>query len=455
MRHHAFAAAMGLVTAAMLAPCSQSQAASADPTGYWYKPDAERESKIQVFKCGAGKSQLCAKIIWLKDPMDSKGKALHDIRNEDPSMRDRPIVGLTIFSGLAPSAPATWTGKIYNPEDGHTYAATLTMVTRTQITLRGCKAWLLCGEKQWLRTSAPPAAVPATAPEGTQQIEASATPNANAPGAAMATAAASPSPAVPAKTEQAAAPATPTVEAAADQTAPAVEANPAPAAAPAPPAETVAASSPSAAPAPGMQAAVDPAPQAVSQPVALVSPAPQGGAQSAQKGYGFLNASMTSETAAKYSGENVSSMFDMTSPLPAQAAATQSAPAQSTAAPAPAVQTAAAPPGSSAAQASAATEAADDSVPLPAQKPKVNVKPQAVAAHASPKPATTATANADQGAPAPEDMAAAEADAGTQSAEADTAQAEQVPLTRRQLRKLRRQQELEAGEREPFLPWLR
>ena len=52
MRHHAFAAAMGLVTAAILAPCSQSQAATADPTGYWYKPDAERESKIQVFKCG-------------------------------------------------------------------------------------------------------------------------------------------------------------------------------------------------------------------------------------------------------------------------------------------------------------------------------------------------------------------------------------------------------------------
>ena len=187
MRHHAFAAAMGLVTAAILAPCSQSQAASADPTGYWYKPDAERESKIQVFKCGAGKSQLCAKIIWLKDPTDSKGKALHDIRNEDPSMRDRPIVGLTIFAGLMPSAPATWTGKIYNPEDGHTYAATLTMMSRTQITLRGCKAWLLCGEKQWLRTSAPPAAVPATAPEGTQQIEASATPAQPAP-AAVATA---------------------------------------------------------------------------------------------------------------------------------------------------------------------------------------------------------------------------------------------------------------------------
>jgi uncharacterized protein (DUF2147 family) len=434
MRHHAFAAAMGLVTAAMLAPCSQSQAASADPTGYWYKPDAERESKIQVFKCGAGKSQLCAKIIWLKNPMDSKGKALHDIRNEDPSMRDRPIVGLTIFSGLAPSAPATWTGKIYNPEDGHTYAATLTMVSRSQITLRGCKAWLLCGEKQWLRTSAPPAAVPATAPEGTEQIEASAKPDQAAP---VATAAAAP--ALPDKAEPAAAPAAPAVEAAAaDQAGHAVEAKAATAVEPTP------------APAPTMQAAVDPVPQATSQPVALMSPAPQGGAQNAQKGYGFLNASMTSETATKYSGEDVSSIFNMTSPIPAQGTA------QSAASSAPAAQTAAV--SAPAAQPSAATQAAaDESVPLPSQKPKVYVKPQAVAAaHSSPKPVTsaTATATADQGAPAPEDMATAEADAGTQSAQADATEVEPVPLTRRQMRKLRRMQEQQQGQ-EPFLPWLR
>ena len=67
-----------------------------------------------------------------------------------------------------------------------------------------------------------------------------------------------------------------------------------------------------------MQAAVEPAPQTMAQPVALVSPAPQAGHTAAQKGYGFLNASMTSDTATKYSGENVSSMFNMTSPIPTQ-----------------------------------------------------------------------------------------------------------------------------------------
>ncbi len=421
MRHHAFAAALGLATAALLAPCSQSQAATADPTGYWYKPDAERESKIQVFKCGAGKSQLCAKIIWLKDPNDSRGRALHDIRNEDPSMRDRPIVGLTIFAGLVPSAPATWTGKIYNPEDGHTYAATLTMVSRSQITLRGCKAWLLCGEKQWLRTSAPPAAVPATAPEGTQQIEASATPNAGAPAASTATATATP--AVPAKAEATPAPAAPTFEAAVDHSVPVAEAHAA-----------------HAVPAPAaVDASAAPAPQVMSQPVSLVSPAP---IQSGEKGYGFLNASMTSETAAKYSGENVSSMFSMTNPLPTEST-TQTVSTQPAAPVAPVK-----------AQSSVATQAAaDQAVPVPSQKPKANAKAQVIASKSATK-ATEGSA-AGQGAPVPDEGATAQAEADTQSAQADATDVEPVPLTRRQLRKLRKQQEIEQGGREPIFPWLR
>ena len=86
MRHQC-AAVIGLLTVALLAPVSPSQAASADPTGYWMKPDAERESKIEVFKCGKKKTNLCAKIAWLKEPNDSKGQPLHDVRNENPAMR--------------------------------------------------------------------------------------------------------------------------------------------------------------------------------------------------------------------------------------------------------------------------------------------------------------------------------------------------------------------------------
>ncbi|MEX1059568.1 MAG: DUF2147 domain-containing protein [Methyloceanibacter sp.] len=404
MRHHAIAAAMGLLTAALLAPGSQSQAASADPTGYWKKPDAERESKIQVFKCGQRKNLLCAKIIWLKDPKDSKGRPLHDIRNQDASMRDRPIVGLTIFAGLAPSAPSTWTGKIYNPEDGNTYTATLTVLSRKEIKLRGCKAWLLCGEKQWLRTTAPEELAPAAPAEGTQQIEASVTPSSppSAPSPAESVAGAEPV-------------AAPSVEAAASE---------APSGASAPQSEMQAMADP--------EASAEPqSTEALPKPVVLVTqeiatPAAPPAEYNVRRGYGFLNVSAGPETAARLSGENVSSMFVMTEPIAADAVAPISGQAA----------------------------AVHSSVPLPEQKPKAKAKPIATAA-AKPVPNTATPAKpAEQGAPAPQDADTAQTDAdGAEASEAATAEAamaESAPLTRRQKRAMRRQQ-----EPDPFLPWLR
>jgi uncharacterized protein (DUF2147 family) len=424
MRHHAFAAAMGIATAALLAPGSQSFAASADPTGYWMKPDAERESKIQVFKCGAGKKLLCAKIAWLKEPNDSKGNPLHDIRNENPSMRGRSIVGLAIFTGLTPSAPSTWTGKIYNPEDGHTYSATLTVLSRKQILLRGCKAWLLCGEKQWLRTSAPPAEVIPEAPAtGTEQIEASA------------------EPAVP--------PSKPEVEPAAIA---AVAPAEAPSAAAVQPAAAIAAAAPAeapnAVPAPHPEVQTVAAPQSMPEPQSVepvvtkasltteevAAPVPPPAEVNSRDGYGFLNVSAGPDSAARVSGENVSSMFAMTEPIPADAAA----------------------PAASKQAVTTAAVQSEEPVPAPAPKPKAKPKPVATAAAADPAPKAASTAKpAGQAAPAPQDAQAAPADADAADAPpAETAEAamtEPVPLTRRQRRLLRKQQE--QGQ-EPFLPWL-
>jgi uncharacterized protein (DUF2147 family) len=178
VKHRTFAAAMGLLTA-LLIPSGPSLAASSDPTGFWTKQEAsDYPAKMEIRKCG--KRQLCAKIIWLQVSTDSKGKALHDVRNEDPSMRDRPILGLPIFNGLSPAGPGAWTGDIYNPEDGHVYSdIKLTLVSHSEIVIRGCKAWFLCGEKIWTRTSAPPAA-PTAEPE-LQEVKAPGTPTPEPP----------------------------------------------------------------------------------------------------------------------------------------------------------------------------------------------------------------------------------------------------------------------------------
>ena len=170
MRHHVTTAAIGFLAAAILVPMTSTEAAAADPSGIWRKTEqGERPGKMEVFRCGSGKRYICAKIVWLQDPLDSKGKPLHDVRNENPSLRGRPILGLPIINGMAPTGANQWKGNIYNPEDGNTYSATLTLVSRNQIHLKGCKAWLLCGERTWVRTSLPQ-------PEPEPQIEAAAEP---------------------------------------------------------------------------------------------------------------------------------------------------------------------------------------------------------------------------------------------------------------------------------------
>ena len=99
----------------------------------------------------------CSEVVWLRNPKDLQGKPLHDVRNEDPSLRDRPIIGLPLFSNMRLTEPNTWVGDVYNPVEGHTYTdVKVTLVSRQQIVLRGCKTWLLCGEKTWTRSHLPP-----------------------------------------------------------------------------------------------------------------------------------------------------------------------------------------------------------------------------------------------------------------------------------------------------------
>ena len=456
MRHQC-AAVVGLLTVALLAPVSPSHAASVDPTGYWKKPDAERESKIEVFKCGKKKTNLCAKIAWLKEPNDSKGQPLHDVRNENPALRGRQILGLPIFTDLVPSAPSTWNGKIYNPEDGRTYTATLTVVSRKQILLKGCKAWLLCGERNWFRTPPPPPEVlaPAVPPaEGEQQIEASVTPDAPAsaaaaaaepvavPSADEAVANASTEPAAPKEMQATVAPQLPAAPAQAEE------------------AEVV----PVVAPEPA--APVTPQMASPTEPPADVN---------AGGGYGFLAASTDPGAKAPQSGEDVSSMMLMAKPIAAETATPAAQPVAKTPLPEPKAQpkppvataaakptvvpaakpltTAAAKPAATVTAKPAATAAAAAKpAAAPAAKPVTNgaAKPAA-------KPETQGEATEQDAAMPPDGEAAATDGMDPNAAEtADASAFEPIPMTRRERRMMRKQQRDHVRvQQDPLLPWLR
>lgn len=159
MQHRYVATTLGLFALGWLGLAGEAFAAS--PVGYWLKEDGA--AKLQISQCG--RNQLCSKIVWLRDPYNDQGEPLHDARNENPSLRNRPIIGLPIFQGLVPQGSHTWKGQIYNPEDGGTYKATLTLVSSNQIVLKGCLAMFLCGQKTWTRTEFNPE------PEEPEEIE--------------------------------------------------------------------------------------------------------------------------------------------------------------------------------------------------------------------------------------------------------------------------------------------
>lgn len=141
-----------VLLAAVLAISSPSKAFAADPSGIWAKDDGS--AKVEIKKCGRG---LCGSVVWLRNPNDSRGKPLHDVRNENPSLRDRPIIGLPLFSNMRPTAPNAWAGNVYNPVEGRIYTdVKLTLVSSRHIVLRGCRTWLMCGEKTWTRSTLPP-----------------------------------------------------------------------------------------------------------------------------------------------------------------------------------------------------------------------------------------------------------------------------------------------------------
>lgn len=95
------------------------------PTGVWLYPNKNFE--VAIVPCG---TQLCGTIAWLKSPADAQGQPRFDTENPDPTLRTRPLLGLTVLQGLRQADDGTWQdGTIYNPEDGSHYSATLSVAS--------------------------------------------------------------------------------------------------------------------------------------------------------------------------------------------------------------------------------------------------------------------------------------------------------------------------------------
>jgi uncharacterized protein (DUF2147 family) len=136
------AAAIGLSLAS-------SAAMAADPAGTWLSEDGG--TKVQIANCGG---KLCGTVVWLNRPTDpSTGKPKTDSLNPDPGKRGRPLLGLQVVHGLTSNGPDTWSGQIYNADDGKTYQAHVMVVSHSAMKVEGCVLAVLCKGRTWTRSN--------------------------------------------------------------------------------------------------------------------------------------------------------------------------------------------------------------------------------------------------------------------------------------------------------------
>ncbi len=126
-------------------------AQAADPFGTWLTGD--EKGKVKIVNCGGA---LCGSLVWLKEPLDPDTKRPRtDKNNVDVGKRERPLIGVPIVLNMRPGgAPATWSGKVYNAEDGQTYSGSFTMTGPNSATLKGCVlGGMICKGQTWKRTN--------------------------------------------------------------------------------------------------------------------------------------------------------------------------------------------------------------------------------------------------------------------------------------------------------------
>ena len=122
---------------------------AASPVGLWYAEGGA--AQVQIETCAEA---LCGRIVWLRAPFDENGCDQRDGRNPDPELRDRPLIGLEVLTGLQTSDDGrSWSGgTIYDPGSGNTYRCSARLEGQNRLSLRGFLGIPLLGRTTtWIR----------------------------------------------------------------------------------------------------------------------------------------------------------------------------------------------------------------------------------------------------------------------------------------------------------------
>ncbi|MGW5957269.1 DUF2147 domain-containing protein [Methylorubrum thiocyanatum] len=130
-----------MLAAALLSAASGTGAVAqkaADLSGVWQTETAG--STVRIARCGGG---YCGTIAA------TAGSGV-DAQNPDPALRSRKLVGVQIMQAGTPNG-AGFEGSLYNPNDGKTYAGSLTPKGPDTVEVAGCVLSVLCKRQTWRR----------------------------------------------------------------------------------------------------------------------------------------------------------------------------------------------------------------------------------------------------------------------------------------------------------------
>jgi uncharacterized protein (DUF2147 family) len=128
------------------------------PHGLWLVEDGS--AIIELIAC---EDAICGQIYWSKDLETASPGENRDTLNPHAELRNRPICGLPIVTGLRPEGHNSWGGgMVYNPDDGQTYGAEMRLDVKGRLHFRGYLALPLFGDTQvWTRPVTAPKRCPA------------------------------------------------------------------------------------------------------------------------------------------------------------------------------------------------------------------------------------------------------------------------------------------------------
>ena len=134
------------LTLALTFVAAAAPASAEEFIGTWLT--ANSDARIRVAKCGKA---LCGTVVWLRNAVDPKtGQPPVDDKNPNASLHGRKILGLRIFA-IEQDNTNSWTGGIYNSDDGQTYRGRLVPRGEEELEVQGC-AGSLCGSEVWTKS---------------------------------------------------------------------------------------------------------------------------------------------------------------------------------------------------------------------------------------------------------------------------------------------------------------